>query len=563
MKKIKYFICLLLMVIGVVGCNNNNNSSPVNDEGDYYNVYKTPADEFHVNTWIPAPDEAFELTDLENGDLNIRYNKSNANNYCFIYTTMKGDLADFSYVNITIRGSLNGTAIRNATLRIARSTDDLENNIIGADYNLALSPEFTTFTLKIKSTFRTRLDLATVLAIYPDIGKGGIDVQGNLVADEMEIRDVWFSKELPAGVSEISNPNVDSGEDDGTTVNGWKTYSWCGYSMVGTGSETTIGVSATSIDSIEWAFIEYPFSDYTDKNKLTFKFKNLNNTIDKITFKLRGDEEKYINSGDIVDGKVVEYGYALYYEQIILQYENINQDYKPDANGIITLEFDISSQMQYFKESPKEGKASRMEDNLSLVLLVESDPTTVKYDQFGIADVDGYGQMTILETYLEKDDSLIAYGTDGWFSEPWTGYTVKGTANGVQISYTNAASYGRMMKKMDYNGEETLEFVINKTASNCDHLVIKVVGDEKGMNTSNPNNPYMEYYEYTVGIYDFTEEVTEDNITLILSLTDAMNFLKGHMENGLTIWLLVESDDNYKNQFDSAGDLFILSCEFK
>lgn len=563
MKKIKYFICLLLMVIGVVGCNNNNNSSPVNDEGDYYNVYKTPADEFHVNTWIPAPDEAFELTDLENGDLNIRYNKSNANNYCFIYTTMKGYLADFSYVNITIRGSLNGTAIRNATLRIARSTDDLENNIIGADYNLALSPEFTTFTLKIKSTFRTRLDLATVLAIYPDIGKGGIDVQGNLVADEMEIRDVWFSKELPAGVSEISNPNVDSGEDDGTTINGWKTYSWCGYSMVGTGSETTIGVSATSIDSIEWAFIEYPFSDYTDKNKLIFKFKNLNNTIDKITFKLRGDEEKYINSGDIVDGKVVEYGYALYYEQIILQYENINQDYKPDANGIITLEFDISSQMQYFKESPKEGKTSRIEDNLSLVLLVESDPTTVKYDQFGIADVDGYGQMTILETYLEKDDSLIAYGTDGWFSEPWTGYTVKGTANGVQISYTNAASYGRMMKKMDYNGEETLEFVINKTASNCDHLVIKVVGDEKGMNTSNPNNPYMEYYEYTVGIYDFTEEVTEDNITLILSLTDAMNFLNGHMENGLTIWLLVESDDNYKNQFDSKGDLFILSCEFK
>lgn len=563
MKKIKYFICLLLMVIGVVGCNNNNNSSPVNDEGDYYNVYKTPADEFHVNTWIPAPDEAFELTDLENGDLNIRYNKSNANNYCFIYTTMKGYLADFSYVNITIRGSLNGTAIRNATLRIARSTDDLENNIIGADYNLALSPEFTTFTLKIKSTFRTRLDLATVLAIYPDIGKGGIDVQGNLVADEMEIRDVWFSKELPAGVSEISNPNVDSGEDDGTTINGWKTYSWCGYSMVGTGSETTIGVSATSIDSIEWAFIEYPFSDYTDKNKLTFKFKNLNNTIDKITFKLRGDEEKYINSGDIVDGKVVEYGYALYYEQIILQYENINQDYKPDANGIITLEFDISSQMQYFKESPKESKTSKMEDNLSLVLLVESDPTTVKYDQFGIADVDGYGQMTILETYLEKDDSLIAYGTDGWFSEPWTGYTVKGTANGVQISYTNAASYGRMMKKMDYNGEETLEFVINKTASNCDHLVIKVVGDEKGMNTSNPNNPYMEYYEYTVGIYDFTEEVTEDNITLILSLTDAMNFLNGHIENGLTIWLLVESDDNYKNQFDSKGDLFILSCEFK
>lgn len=563
MKKIKYFICLLLMVIGVVGCNNNNNSSTVNDDGDYYNVYKTPADEFHVNTWIPAPDEAFELTDLENGDLNIRYNKSNANNYCFIYTTMKGYLADFSYVNITIRGSLNGTAIRNATLRIARSTDDLENNIIGADYNLALSPEFTTFTLKIKSTFRTRLDLATVLAIYPDIGKGGIDVQGNLVADEMEIRDVWFSKELPDGVSEISNPNVDSGEDDGTTINGWKTYSWCGYSMVGTGSETTIGVSATSIDSIEWAFIEYPFSDYTDKNKLTFKFKNLNNTIDKITFKLRGDEEKYINSGDIVDGKVVEYGYALYYEQIILQYENINQDYKPDANGIITLEFDISSQMQYFKESPKEGKTSRIEDNLSLVLLVESDPTTVKYDQFGIADVDGYGQMTILETYLEKDDSLIAYGTDGWFSEPWTGYTVKGTANGVQISYTNAASYGRMMKKMDYNGEETLEFVINKTASNCDHLVIKVVGDEKGMNTSNPNNPYMEYYEYTVGIYDFTEEVTEDNITLILSLTDAMNFLNGHIENGLTIWLLVESDDNYKNQFDSKGDLFILSCEFK
>ena len=563
MKKIKYFIVLLLMVVGIVGCNNSNNSTPSNNNEEYNNIYKGSADEFHLDTWIPAPDEAFTLTDLENGDLNIRYNKSNANNYCFLYTTMKGYLADFSYINITIRGSLNGNAIRNATLRIARDTMDLENNIIGADYNLALSPEFTTFTLKIKSTYRTRLDLATVLAIYPDIGKGGIDAQGNLVADEMEIRDVWFSKTLPNGVTEIANPNVDSGEDDGTTVNGWKTYSWCGYSVIGNGNETTIGTSATSLDSIEWAYIEYQFSDYEDKNKLTFKFRNIDNTIDKITFKLRGDEEKYINSGDIVDGKVVEYGYALYYEQILLQYENTNLDYKPDEEGIITFEFDISSYMQYFKESPKEGKISKMEDNLSLVLLVESDPTTVKYDEYGIADVDGYGQMTILDTYLEKDDSLIAYGTDGWFTEPWTGYTVKGTANGVQISYTNAASYGRVMKKMNNNGEETLEFIINKNVTDCDHLVIKVVGDEKGMNTSNPNNPYMEYYEYTVGIYDFSEEVAEDQITLILSLKDAMEFLNGHMENGVTIWLLVESDDIYKDSFDSQGDLYIISCEFK
>ena len=201
MKKIKYFICLLLMVIGVVGCNGgNNNSNNTNDEEEYYNVYKTPADEFHLNTWIPAPSEAFEITELENNEVNVAYNKSNINNYCFIYTTMKGYLADFKYINITIRGSLDGDAIRNATLRIARDTADLENNIIGADYNLALSPEYTTFTLKIKSTFRTRLDIATVLAIYPDIGKGGFDAQGNLVADEMEIKDVLFSKEIPKGV---------------------------------------------------------------------------------------------------------------------------------------------------------------------------------------------------------------------------------------------------------------------------------------------------------------------------------------------------------------------------
>ena len=564
MKKFIYFICLFLLILCVPSCNNSKkNSNSIEDNEEYNNVYSETAEEFHVSTWIPAPSEAFEITELENNELNVRYNKSIANNYCFIYTTIKGPLADFSYVNITIRGSLSGSAIRNATLRIAKDTMDLENNIIGADYNLALSPEYTTFTLKIKSTFRTRLDLATVLAIYPDIGKGGMDAQGNLVADEMEIKDVWFSTSIPEGVNEISNPNVDTGEDDGTTVNGWKTYSWCGYSIIGNGNETTIGTSATSIESIEWASVEYAFSDYIDKNKLVFKFKNIDNTIEKITFKLRGDEEKYINSGDIVDGKVVEYGYSLYYEQIILQYENTDLKYKPNANGEIILEFNISSYMDYFKEAPNEEKTSRMENNLSLVLLVESDPTTVRYDEYGIADVDGYGQMTILETYLEKDDNLISYGTDGWHTEPWTGYTVEGTAEGVKITYTNAASYGRMMKEMEYNGEESLEFVINKNISNCDHIVIKVVGDEKGMNTSDPNNPYMEYYEYTIGIYDFTDEVDGENIILNLPLADAINALNGNMENGITIWLLVESDDIYKDQFDSAGELFIISCEFK
>ena len=73
----------------------------------------------------------------------------------------------------------------------------------------------------------------------------------------------------------------------------------------------------------------------------------------------------------------------------------------------------------------------------------------------------------------------------------------------------------------------------------------------------------MEYYEYTVGTYNFSEEVTEDNIVLDLPLADAMNFLNGHMENGVTIWLLVESDGSYTNEFDASGELYVVSCEFK
>ena len=85
MKKFIYFICLFLLVLCVPSCNNSKkNSNPIEDNEEYNNVYSETAEEFHVSTWIPAPSEAFEITELENNELNVRYNKSIANNYCFI-----------------------------------------------------------------------------------------------------------------------------------------------------------------------------------------------------------------------------------------------------------------------------------------------------------------------------------------------------------------------------------------------------------------------------------------------------------------------------------------------
>ena len=559
-KVIKSFFAFLLMV-SIVSCNKNPSSTSI-EEVEVYNKYEEKADEFHLNSWIGAPFEAFEITE-EDDEAWIEYEKSATENYSYVYTTMSGDLADFSYVNITIKGSLKGDSIRTATLRIGVDTEHLEDNIIGADYNLALSSEYQTYSLKIKGVYRARLDIAAALAVYPDIGKGGYDALGNLYADTMVIKDVWFSKSVPEGV-EIANPNVDSGEDSATTVNGWSTYSWCGYSIVEDGANTIVGINAGSIEDIEWSFVEYRFENYKDMNKLKFLFENIDNSITKITMKLRGDSYTYVSSGDVVDGNVVEYGYYLYYEQTILQYDLSNPEHKPNSNGEVLFNFNIANEMAYFKEAPDAEHASKFEEGFSFVLLIESDPTTLTYNELGIPNPDGYGQMRIKEIGLSYDSSYTSYSTDGWIADDWTGYKISGTEQGVKVSYNNPAEWGRVYKNMEYNNENTLNLTLNNVNLACENIVIKVVGDEKGMNNSDPNNPYMEYYEYIIGVYNSTDYNSEtEQTTLSLPLASAINDgFKEHITNGVQIWLLIESDPNYSSSYDRSGELYLISCKF-
>ena len=562
MKKIiKCFFAFLLM-IGISSCNNNSNSR-VENEGEVYNKYLVGSDEFYLHNWIGAPFEAFDI-DETSEETRVDYEKSAVDNYSYIYTTMSGDLADFSYVNITIKGSLKGDSIRTVTLRISVDTENLEDNIIGADYNLALSSEYQTFTLKIKGVFRARLDIATVLAIYPDIGKGGYDALGNLYSDTMVVKDVWFSKTIPSGVKEIANPNVDSGEDAATTVNGWSTYTWCGYSLVQDGDNTIIGLNAGSVDEIEWAYVEYKFNDYENMNKLRFLFNNIDNSVTKITMKLRGDAYKYVASGDIVDGNIVEYGYYLYYEQTILQYDLSNKDHKPDANGDVLFEFNIANEIAYFNQSPDAEHNTKFEDGLSFILLIESDPTTLTYDEVGIPNPDGYAQMKVKEIKLFCDDSYDSFSTDGWIADDWTGYKISGTEKGVKVSYNSPAAWGRVYKNIEYNNESELNLTINNIGLVCENIVIKIVGDEKGMNTDDPNNPYLEYYEYTIGVYQSIDYSLENEMTtLTLPLDSAVNDgFKEHITNGVQIWLLIESDGNYSSTYDRIGELYIISCNF-
>ena len=567
MSKLMKCLFAFLLMVGVTACDNGGNTSSSSssslEENEVYNKYEKEADEFHLKSWIGAPFEAFEITENDNETV-VDYEKSATENYSYVYTTMKGDLADFSYVNITIKGSLKGDSIRTATLRIGVDTEHLEDNIIGADYGLALSNEYQTYSLKIKGVYRARLDIASALAVYPDIGKGGYDALGNLYADTMVIKDVWFSKTLPAGIDEVVNPNVDTGEDTATTVNGWSTYSWCGYSLVEDGENTIVGLNSGSIEEIEWSFIEYRFDNYKEMNKLKFVFENIDNSITKITMKLRGDAYTYVSSGDVVDGEVVEYGYYLYYEQTILQYDLSKAEHKPDSNGDVSFEFNIANEMAYFKAAPDEDHASKFEDGLSFVLLVESDPTTLTYNELQIPNPDGYGRMRIKEVVLSYDETFISYSSDGWLADEWTGYKIDGTKDGVKVSYNNPAEYGRIYKNMVYNNENELKLTINNVGLVCENIVIKIVGDEKGMNTSNPNNPYMEYYEYIIGVYSSSDYNSEtEQTTITLPLDSAINDgFKNHINNGVQIWLLIESDPNYSSSFDKVGELYIISCNF-
>ena len=57
-KVIKSFFAFLLMV-SIVSCNKNPSSTSI-EEVEVYNKYEEKADEFHLNSWIGAPFEAFE-----------------------------------------------------------------------------------------------------------------------------------------------------------------------------------------------------------------------------------------------------------------------------------------------------------------------------------------------------------------------------------------------------------------------------------------------------------------------------------------------------------------------
>ena len=256
-------------------------------------------------------------TQQADGSYKVDY--TNVEGYNYLGTTLAGRYADFAYINILAKGQLG----KSVTLRLYHSGKEMESyNLLGSDCPVSLDEEFSIHTLKIKSDYRVRMDLATKLCIYPEIGIAG-------AYGEFYYKDIWFSKEIPEGAT-LENPGVDSG-DTSKTVNGWSYETWTGYTLY----RSENGTGVTYIEAKDYAYINYTLDiQSAEDNALEFSFINVvefnRQTVSHIRFLLRGD---VIGQGVSDDG----YDYDIFIESVLYTY-NIKEDHVlPDENGVTTL----------------------------------------------------------------------------------------------------------------------------------------------------------------------------------------------------------------------------------
>ncbi len=362
-------------------------------KGEQLNTYSGNGKDFHLSKFYPTAENCFDVTQ-KNSTYNVKYVMYEP--YAYIYTEAIGMLADFNYINIRAKGTIG----RSLTIRCYYGDGEEEaNNCLGKDVSFPLDDSYGVHSLKMKGTYKTRLDLLKRIALYPEIGLSGVSVTG-----QFTFTDVWFSKTQPSG-SKLENPGVDSG-DTSVTVNGWRTEGWTKYNLYSLGQGKT-GVRYNI--AADWASIEKDIEPGEDDNGLFFSFENRYSSkkpsITCMRIWLKGDVKEHIPAGAIVDGKVVEYEYDLFYEYEIYTYDisesHVEDEVQPDENGVTTLKISLETGLKMLK--------NHYNDGLKLMLRIESTPDDVeKYRRYRDGD------MVILDSHLYHDDFVVeAYSQYG------------------------------------------------------------------------------------------------------------------------------------------------------
>lgn len=436
-KKLFLSFIVALLLSGCASSNDNTKTyDPYKDREEVNNHYTGDGEDFHLKGWYPVDHGLIEVEEGEE-ETKVSYSKGVNYEYTHLFTSVMGRFADFTYINILAKG----TPGKGITFRLVYDNVDLEkSNCLGNDTSFSLNEQYSIHTLKVKGTYKNRMDLLTKVCIFPEIGLSGINVTG-----EFYFKDVWFSKEIPEG-AKLENPGVDTG-DTTSTVNGWTTQAWTGYTLYSAGNNLT-GVKYSQAG--EWAFIEKDIEIDPTHNGLKFVFENKisskNLSISNIHFLLRGDVSHHVSEG-------VEYEYDVYYEGAIYTYDTTKEDeFKADENNIVTIEASITQALNAIGDHHENG--------YRLVLLIESHP-----DYYDTYRRQKDGEMIIREATTVTGE----YEVDEYSQGGLNTYTIT-EAEGVErnITYTDVkgnAYYPRVSRTIEMEVGQSVSVVIRNNGT--------------------------------------------------------------------------------------------------
>ena len=439
MKRLFKYISILFANLLIVSCSSNSvkHYNPYNvDADEYANIYKGDKEDFYLHSWYEADADIIRIEeDFDTGLVKANYRKGVNYEYTYMYTSVCGPFADFTYINFFAKG----TPGKSITFRVCYDEIDLEkSNVLGNDVSFSLGENYEIYTLKVKGTYKTRLDLVKRVCIFPEIG-----LSGSSIRDSFSFKSCWFSKEMPEGAKWV-NEGVDTG-DTTINVNGWRTQSWTFYTLYDKGNGLT---GLTYNMAAEYAYIEKDIDINEDDNVLRFSFENILSVDDKlsvshIVFKISGDVKEHI-----VDG--VEYDYYTYYDSIPYIYDLTKSDeIMPDENNLITLNIPISSALSTI--------GNHHENGYRLTLLIES-----RVDDFDKFLFSRDGHMIIHDTYTLYQEDIV----EELYSQFGENTYVLSNKDGVEknVTYTNIrgnAYWPRLCRQIKTNVGDKIHVVLH------------------------------------------------------------------------------------------------------
>ena len=382
----KRYLLLVGLVLTLASCNKplgkayDPYADRYEDGTEIKNVYEGDKKDFHLTGFMSSKGGVLTIRNNDN-ETTVTYNKGYDDSYANAYTSVVGRFSDFTYINVTLKGELGKPVSLRAWYD---DTDNYASSIFGGDTYINVVDEYKTYSLKVKKTLQTRMDLLCAVGLFPEVGQAG--------SGTISFKDIWFSKEMPADAI-WANEGVDDGGDS-IRVNGWETFQWTGYNIYPLGPNE-LGIRYTGAS--EWGNVQYYITPEEEAaiangdNTLVFSFKDIKDsleqpTISTITFKLVADIS---GEGVTPEG----YSYYTYYEAELFTYKR-TLDYNPDENGYTTLEIGLESALLSIGDHHENG--------YRISLLIESDPN---FQDLYIFEPDG--ELTIKKLTFKHTEQII------------------------------------------------------------------------------------------------------------------------------------------------------------